>query len=77
MDYNFSHLTFFTTFVQKAYSQVVFTNNLYQVLLGVYLCQRWIVEFKGIMQPVLFIIFFLHFVTPHKLTFLKVVSYLL
>ena len=42
----------------------MFTNNLYQVLLGVYLCQRWIVEFKGIMQPVLFMIFFLDFVTP-------------
>ena len=43
-------------------------KDLYQVLLGVYLCQRWIVEFKGIMQPVLFMIFFLDFVTPQKRT---------
>ena len=34
----------------------------------VYLCQRWIVEFKGIMQPVLFLIFFTDFVTPEKCT---------
>ena len=39
-----------------------------QVLLGVYLCQRWIVEFNGIMQPVLFMIFFSDFVSPQKRT---------
>ena len=43
-------------------------QNLYQILLEVYLCQRWIVEFKGIMQLVLFMIFFSDFVTPQKRT---------
>ena len=33
-------------------------KDLYQVLLGVYLCQCWIVEFKRIMQPVLFMFSF-------------------
>ena len=37
-------------------------------MLGVYLCQRWIVEYNGIMQPVLFLIFFTDFVTPEKCT---------
>ena len=41
-------------------------QNLYQILLEVYLCQHWIVEFKGIMQPVLFMIVFSDFVTPQK-----------
>ena len=41
-------------------------KDLYQVLLQVYLCQHWIVEFKGIMQPVFFMIFFSDFVTPQK-----------
>ena len=41
-------------------------KDLYQVLLGIYLCQRWIVEFKGIMNPLLFMIFFKDFVTPQK-----------
>ena len=41
-------------------------KDLYQVFLGVYLCQRWIVKFKGIMPLVLFMIFFLDFVTPKK-----------
>ena len=50
-------------------------KDFYQVLLGVYLCQCWIVEFKRIMQPVLFMIFFLDFVIPQKC--LKVVGYLL
>ena len=47
---------------------VNYKKDLYQLLLRVYLCQRWIVEFKGIMQPVLFMIFFLDFVTPQKRT---------
>ena len=42
-------------------------KDLYQVLLGVYLCQRWTVEFKGIMQPVLFMIFFSDFCHPLKM----------
>ena len=29
-------------------------------------CQRWTPEFKGITQPVLFMIFFYDFVTPQK-----------
>ena len=37
----------------------------YQGLLGVGLCQRWIVKFKGIM---LFTIFFSDFITPQKRT---------
>ena len=45
---------------------VNYKKDLYQLLLRVYLCQRWIVEFKGIMQPVLFMIFFSDFVTPQK-----------
>ena len=47
-------------------------KDLYQVLLGVYLCQRWLVEFKGIMQPVLFTIFCSDFVTPQKRTMFEV-----
>ena len=43
-------------------------KDLYQVLLGIYLCQRWIVEFKGITQPVLFMIFFSDFVNTQKRT---------
>ena len=42
-----------------------------QVLLVVYLCQRWIVEFKGITEPVLFMIFFSDFVTLQKRTMSK------
>ena len=41
---------------------------MYQVLLGVYLCQCWKVEFKGITEPVLFMILFSDFVTPQKNT---------
>ena len=33
---------------------------------GINLCQRWTVEFKGITQPVLSIISFYYFVTPQK-----------
>ena len=52
---------------------VNYKKDLYQLLLRVYLCQRWIVEFKGIMQPVLFLI-----LSPLKITpFMKDVSYLL
>ena len=29
-------------------------------------CQRWTAEFKGITQPVLFMIFFYDFITPQK-----------
>ena len=43
-------------------------KDLYQVLLGVYLCQCWKVEFKGITEPVLFMILFSDFVTPQKCT---------
>ena len=50
-------------------------KDLYQVLLGVYLCQRWRVEFKGIMQPVVFMIFFSYFVTPQKCTMSEGVFY--
>ena len=44
------------------------SKNLYQILLGIYLCQRWIVKFKGIMQPVLFMIMIISFdfVTPQE-----------
>ena len=41
-------------------------KDLYQVLLGVYLCQGWIVEFKGNMQQVLLIYFLLGFNHPSK-----------
>ena len=51
-------------------------KDMYQVLLGVYLCQRWIVDLKGIMQPVLFRIFFSDFVTPQNAPCLKDVGYL-
>ena len=43
----------------------LFLRDLYQVLLGEYLCQRWIIEFKGVM---LYMIFFFDFVTPQKHT---------
>ena len=42
------------------------SKNLYQMLLGIYLCQRRIVSFKGIIQPVLFTIISFDLVTPQK-----------
>ena len=53
---------------QEKFPQKVNTLWKGPVSVGVYLCQRWIVEFKGIMQPVLFMIFFSDFVTPKKRT---------
>ena len=74
--FGFVILVWYVEFVCLVYLRLS-SKDLYQVLLGVYLCQRWIVEFKGIMRPVLFMIFFSDFVTPQKAICLKVVGYLL
>ena len=41
-------------------------RNLYQILLEVYLCQRWIVEFKGIIAAGAFYDFLFRFCQPSK-----------
>ena len=64
------HHSAFTLYFIFALSilKIQLTKILYQVLLGVYLCQRWTVELKGITQPVLFMIFFDDFVTPQNMS---------